>query len=863
MGQNGGTSGRPHQPPFPGMAPLPMPTSAEQLMQMQRMVEMQMQQIQMQMQQMNGMESAPQRTTPFHQPESQSQSAPYNPGFGKPKPGRTLADSRDSWRSDSTSWRSGGGRGGAGNPTQTSTTWKTHSSAWGENGSGAGGGGGGGGGEIQGDSEMQLLMQMMQMTPGDRKGERPERPERLMREHAGTSEQFPFGAPPGAPPGAPFGTGGGRHGMMPFGRSKSTRRYPTEMLFRIYRQLLYGGRLGLPGGLSRDEPMLFTTAGEVVNVVEQLQGVSRRPKNAYIDRTSFYHPASRFEDSSIRDFDSVRRSGEFDSTEVAGIGMGMNGSMGSGMGMMMQGSLPMHPMPVLVHQAPQQAPQQVPQQVPQQAPPQAPQHALPPPPQPPQQSDTYMYVDPQGQWQGPFQRSEMLEWHAAGFFPLDLVVKSATGTQLGKLSDWLAMWNGVLPPASMAVPGPVPPQVPQEQQQVQQVQQQQQQQQQQVQQVQQQQAEATPLSPHQNQNGSHHTVKSLEEIQRIQQLETLDQSLDVLETPPTAPEAPWTGSQSIESTVSLRDIQQEEDARKAELDEVKAKVAAQQRKLKNSSSGWASVTKSESSSLADIQNEEMKASESKHAVEAAAAAASLEKHQAKVAGGGRWAAAASKPAAVQAQAAASVPVPQSARRTKPVAKPPPPPPPPEKPRAMPSPIKVVADNAPMDSAAFGIETPTSDQGALSGDFREWCSQQMMSLTGSAEVTLCEFLMGVESNSEIADYVGMYLGTSAAVATFSSEFIKRKLAIMTARELSSKKKSRKARAKANKALASVSTSASGGQGSSKKVEEDSSWEKVAKGGKGAVERTMSTSSSGAPLSTTGRTKAGFALLGKGH
>ena len=111
--------------------------------------------------------------------------------------------------------------------------------------------------------------------------------------------------------------------------------------------------------------------------------------------------------------------------------------------------------------------------------------------------------------------------------------------------------------------------------------------------------------------------------------------------------------------------------------------------------------------------------------------------------------------------------------------------------------------------------------------------------------------------------GAVIGTSAAVATFSSEFIKRKLAIMTARELSSKKKSRKARAKANKALASVSTSASGGQGSSKKVEEDSSWEKVAKGGKGAVERTMSTSSSGAPLSTTGRTKAGFALLGKGH
>ena len=186
--------------------------------------------------------------------------------------------------------------------------------------------------------------------------------------------------------------------------------------------------------------------------------------------------------------------------------------------------------------------------------------------------------------------------------------------------------------------------------------------------------------------------------------------------------------------------------------------------------------------------------------------------------------------------------------------PPPPPPPSEKSRAFPSPVEV--DATPMDSAAFGIGTPSSDQDVLSGDFREWCSQQMQSLTGSGEVTLCEFLMGVESNSEIADYVSMYLGTSAPVATFSSEFIKRKLAIMTAKELTAggKKKSRKARAKANKALASVSSSLAGDEGSSKKVEEDTSWEKVAKGGK-SMERTTSTGGSGLGVGK----KAGFALL----
>lgn len=40
---------------------------------------------------------------------------------------------------------------------------------------------------------------------------------------------------------------------------------------------------------------------------------------------------------------------------------------------------------------------------------------------------------------------------------------------------------------------------------------------------------------------------------------------------------------------------------------------------------------------------------------------------------------------------------------------------------------------------------------------------MRELTGSADVTLCEFLLTVESNSELAEYCTLYLGSSPAVS----------------------------------------------------------------------------------------------------
>ena len=764
-----------------------------------------------------------QQQTPFLQRDhlqqysSQATGQYSSQSFGKVNlGGQGLADSKDSWRSKSESWRSGGGN------QQGSGTWRTNSSSgWrgaGEQRGGQGGQRGHHHGQLgqagyQGHSS-QVSSMMSAMSLNGR-----------------SAGPFEGGAEQTMPVPATSGSGGGWYGLIPFGPSKSVHRYPTEVLARIYKQMLYSGRLGLPGGVQRDEPMLFTSAGEFVDVVEQLQGVPLRPKNAYIDLSSVYS-----------------------SRENSG------GSLGS------------RQKPPVASGTPTSLQQQ---------------ELLPAPSGSSTHSpaDMYTYIDPQGQWQGPFTRAEMLEWHAAGFFPLSLVVRGGDPPHMvSVLSDWLAVWNGSTP---ISMPNPpnhqtvqhvqnhlaaVPVQPQRMQQPVHQP----------VQpQVQDQQEElrahghvqvadpvvqsspvadpvvqSSPVAPARNVEGENHPVQ--EEFPA--ELQT-----PVAETPQTAPEAPWLGSLSADVAISLKDIQQEEDARKAEIDETRAKAAAQQQKMRNSQSGWASVARSESLSLADIQDEEMKAHSQRSAIEAAAAAASLEKQQQRIANGGMWAAAASKPAV----APAGIPAHHTAMKmlSKPVF-PPPPPPPSEKSKDISQTVSRAGPEAtaslPMDSMAFGLEVPSSEEGALSGDFRDWCSQQMQSITGSSEVTLCEFLMGVESNSEIADYVRMYLGTSAAVATFSAEFIKRKLAVMAVREMTAagRKKSRKARAKANRALASVSAGAEG-NALTKNSADDSSWERVAKGGKGHGAATEKKATSNGLGKSRPAAATGFALLqGKG-
>ena len=59
--------------------------------------------------------------------------------------------------------------------------------------------------------------------------------------------------------------------------------------------------------------------------------------------------------------------------------------------------------------------------------------------------------------------------------------------------------------------------------------------------------------------------------------------------------------------------------------------------------------------------------------------------------------------------------------------------------------------------------------------RDWCKGQMKLLNGSEDLTLVEFLMGLASSGETAEYIQLYLGNSPAgkpaVAAFTMEFLR--------------------------------------------------------------------------------------------
>lgn len=57
----------------------------------------------------------------------------------------------------------------------------------------------------------------------------------------------------------------------------------------------------------------------------------------------------------------------------------------------------------------------------------------------------------------------------------------------------------------------------------------------------------------------------------------------------------------------------------------------------------------------------------------------------------------------------------------------------------------------------------------------WCKEQMLKLQGQDDLTLVRFLLSCSSTGEVAEYISAYLGKSAEVSKFTSEFLKRKYA----------------------------------------------------------------------------------------
>lgn len=66
------------------------------------------------------------------------------------------------------------------------------------------------------------------------------------------------------------------------------------------------------------------------------------------------------------------------------------------------------------------------------------------------QPDQWLYRDPQGVMQGPFSKSDIVEWFESGYFPNTLLVRNADApdSALKPLEQWLRVWKeGPGPPA--------------------------------------------------------------------------------------------------------------------------------------------------------------------------------------------------------------------------------------------------------------------------------------------------------------------------------------------------------------------------------------------------------------------------------
>ncbi|KAL6780495.1 hypothetical protein ACKKBF_B12905 [Auxenochlorella protothecoides x Auxenochlorella symbiontica] len=230
---------------------------------------------------------------------------------------------------------------------------------------------------------------------------------------------------PARPRARGFGPGGGTRGTMRMGPSCARHRYSTETLARLCRRLMYSGQLRLPRGLARDEPKFFLPPGDFVDVVEQLEGVD--PEEV------------------ARLFEEFRGINAYSAARFAALGLEEARHD--------HGEPPQEPR-ATAHAEAHPAPAATAPAAPQAA------EAAPPAAAPaPAAAATWEYQDPRGEIQGPFTVPEMLEWHEAGFFPMDLKLRPAgSGGAFQLLKDVLPRWQNPTPkPPGFAAPGDAAP----------------------------------------------------------------------------------------------------------------------------------------------------------------------------------------------------------------------------------------------------------------------------------------------------------------------------------------------------------------------------------------------------------------------
>ena len=83
----------------------------------------------------------------------------------------------------------------------------------------------------------------------------------------------------------------------------------------------------------------------------------------------------------------------------------------------------------------------------------------------------------------------------------------------------------------------------------------------------------------------------------------------------------------------------------------------------------------------------------------------------------------------------------------------------------------VASSAAQRSTSTASSTPAEEFGtSMSPTLEKWCKEQMQKINGSDDLTLVAFCMTLTDASEIRQYLTTYLGSTAQVNNFATEFI---------------------------------------------------------------------------------------------
>jgi hypothetical protein len=83
--------------------------------------------------------------------------------------------------------------------------------------------------------------------------------------------------------------------------------------------------------------------------------------------------------------------------------------------------------------------------------------------------------------------------------------------------------------------------------------------------------------------------------------------------------------------------------------------------------------------------------------------------------------------------------------------------------------------SPLTTNSSGAASNAAEEfGAkMSPVFEKWCREQVKKINGTDDLTLVSFCMSLSDPSEIREYLTTYLGSTAQVNSFATDFIKRK------------------------------------------------------------------------------------------